>query len=311
MSQLRPFNKIAIIGHRGWVAGPIVRALAAASRDTPVRILHRSQSSTDDLPDNTETVPFSWENESSITAGLKGVDVLLSLIGHEGLHYQNKLIGPIKKAGVKLFAPSDLALPYTSEERATVEVPRSKEELEHEMKENGVPYVTILSGNFDSFALDSPYMGVDLPNNRIVHTGDSRNNATYLCSREYVAAAYVSLFLQTKPQELAGRTIGLNELRPTGADVENVMAERAGKPPRVAYETVEAMRIKARDQGDLAALVRKKMGDGTHGVGNDIWEVEGYKKKTIEDLLLHGALDKKQYAPTDDGALHHLDPYFT
>tara|TARA_R110002003_G_scaffold198_14_gene15513 strand:+ start:3655 stop:3924 length:270 start_codon:yes stop_codon:yes gene_type:complete len=88
------------------------------------------------------------------------------------------------------------------------------------------------------------------------------------------------------------------------------MARRAHADPRVAYETVEAMRNKTQTQGDLAALVRKKMGDGTHGVGDDIWEVEGYEKKTLEDLLLHGALDKEQYAPTDDGALHHLDPYF-
>jgi hypothetical protein len=57
---------------------------------------------------------------------------------------------------VKLFAPSDLALPYTSEERATVEVPRGKEELENLLQANSVPYITVLIGNFDSFALDSP-----------------------------------------------------------------------------------------------------------------------------------------------------------
>jgi nucleoside-diphosphate-sugar epimerase len=77
MSHVKPFNKIAIIGHRGWVAGPIVRALAAASPNAPIRILHRAQSSTQDLPTNTEPVPFSWEDESSITAGLKGIDILL------------------------------------------------------------------------------------------------------------------------------------------------------------------------------------------------------------------------------------------
>ena len=71
---------------------------------------------------------------------------------------QKKFIGPMKKAGVKLFAPSDLALPYTSDERATVAVPRMKEELEHELKGADFPLVTVCIGNFTSFALGSPYV---------------------------------------------------------------------------------------------------------------------------------------------------------
>jgi hypothetical protein len=62
----------------------------------------------------------------------------------------------MKDAKTKLFAPSDLALPYTAEERANVPVPRDKLELEHELGQAGVPFVTICIGNFTSFALDSP-----------------------------------------------------------------------------------------------------------------------------------------------------------
>lgn len=60
-------------------------------------------------------------------------------------------------AGVQLFAPSDLALPYTTEERATVQVPREKEELEQQLVTAGVPFVVVCIGNFTSFALDSPW----------------------------------------------------------------------------------------------------------------------------------------------------------
>jgi hypothetical protein len=62
----------------------------------------------------------------------------------------------MKDAQTKLFAPSDLALPYTAEERANVPVPRDKLELEQELDQAGIPFVTICIGNFTSFALDSP-----------------------------------------------------------------------------------------------------------------------------------------------------------
>ena len=79
-----------------------------------------------------------------------------SLIGHEAISQQSKLIQPMKEAGVKLFFPSDLALPYTDEERTNVEVPREKRKLEEQLKANSIPFVVICIGNFTSFALDSP-----------------------------------------------------------------------------------------------------------------------------------------------------------
>lgn len=79
-----------------------------------------------------------------------------SFIGHDGLAQQKKLVRHMREAQIKLFAPSDLALPYTTEERVDVQVPREKQELENDLKKAGIPFVTICIGNFTSFALDSP-----------------------------------------------------------------------------------------------------------------------------------------------------------
>ena len=79
-----------------------------------------------------------------------------SFIGHDGLSDQKKLITHMEDGKLKLFAPSDLALPYTVEERRDVQVPREKLELEHELHQAGIPFVTICIGNMTSFALDSP-----------------------------------------------------------------------------------------------------------------------------------------------------------
>ncbi|KAF7946972.1 uncharacterized protein EAE97_004221 [Botrytis byssoidea] len=302
-------NKTAIIGHRGWAAGPIVEALATASVQ-PIRILYRAGSPVGNMPKNVELAEYSWDQESSLETALRGVDILISLIGHDGLHMQQKLIQPMKAAAVKLFAPSDLALPYTAEESATVAVPREKKELKHALHDAGIPTVTVVIGNFTAFALQSPYIGIDVPQNRIVFTGNSKTQPVYLCSRKYVAAGYASIFVYNSPTSLSGRTIGLNELHPTGAEIAAAMEERAGRPPQTAEESIENMRLQALE-GNLAALVRKKMGEGTHDVGSDIWDVAGYPKTTIRELIVDGKLDEEQsYIQPSEDTLHLLDKYF-
>ena len=215
----------------------------------------------------------------------------------------------MKKASVKLFVPSDLALPYTVEERTTVQVPREKYELEQQLKQASIPFVLICIGNFTSFALDSPYMGIDLPNNRIVNTGRSETNPVWLCSRDYVAAGFAAIFSTSTPAQLAGRLIGLNELRPTTWEIEQAMYDHTGRKPEVAEESIENMTQQAA-QGRLDALVRKKMGDGTHHVGQDIWDVDGFPKRSLADFINGSPLDKPPYAPQSEGTLHFLDEYF-
>jgi hypothetical protein len=87
------------------------------------------------------------------------------------------------------------------------------------------------------------------------------------------------------------------------------MRQKSGEPPRVAYDTVENAISQAK-AGMLDALVRKKMGDGSHGVGDDIWEVDGYQKKTLEDLILGDGLEVPRYIEPSDDTLHFLDSFF-
>lgn len=117
------------------------------------------------------------------------------------------------------------------------------------------------------------------------------------------------MFFTHPISSLSGRLIGLNELHPTMGDIENVMRQKAGGSPRVAYDTVANATLQAK-AGRLDALVRKKMGDGSHGVGTDIWEVEGFQKKTLEDFVLGEALENPKYIEADEDTRHFLDGYF-
>jgi hypothetical protein len=129
-------------------------------------------------------------------------------------------------------------------------------------------------------------------------------------SLDYIAAGYVSMFFKHPISSLAGRLIGLNELSPTGGEIEDMMRQKSGQSPRVAYDTVENAISQAKD-GRLDALVRKKMGDGSHGVGDEIWEVEGYQKKTLEDFILRDGLEDPRYIEPSDDTRHFLDSFFS
>jgi hypothetical protein len=128
-------------------------------------------------------------------------------------------------------------------------------------------------------------------------------------SLDYIAAAYVSMFFKHSISSLAGRLIGLNELSPTGGEIEDMMRQKSGESPRVAYDTVENAISQAK-AGRLDALVRKKMGDGSHGVGDDLWEVEGYHKKILQDLILGDGLEDPRYIGPSDDTRHFLDSFF-
>ena len=118
------------------------------------------------------------------------------------------------------------------------------------------------------------------------------------------------MFFKHPVSSLAGRLIGLNELSPTGGEIEDMMRQKSGQSPRVAYDTADNAKSQAK-AGRLDALVRKKMGDGSHGVGDDIWEVEGYQKKTLEDLILGDGLEDPRYIEPSDDTLHFLDSFFS
>lgn len=152
-------------------------------------------------------------------------------------------------------------------------------------------------------------MGIDVAKNRMTHIGSSRQTHIWLCSLDYVATGFASVFSQATPSELAGRTIGLNEIRPTTLDIEQALARYAGQAPQVAEETVEEMTRQSEEEGRLDALVRKKMGDGTHGVGDDVWEF-GYPKKTLDELIRESVVDEDPYVPPKEDSVHFLDKYF-
>ncbi|KAI9637348.1 uncharacterized protein MKK02DRAFT_32221 [Dioszegia hungarica] len=300
-------NTIAILGPRGWVASAVISALAATP--SHIKAIYRQGSSPGDLPSSVEGIEVDWADESAFLAALQGVVIVLSLVGQAGLAEQLRLVPMLRRASISLFIPSDFAYVHTKEDDK-IPVIHNKEVLATALNEAGVPMLTVLAGNFAEFALNTPRIGVDMINNRIVHTGHTDTQRINLCTRAYVAAALAALLPSTPSDKLKGRTIGLNEFSPTGAEIASAMERRSGAPPRVARATDERS-LRLIDKGSpwaLAESVKLKWSRGEHSVGEDMYDVKGYSKVGLEELVVKGQLVKYRPLPFDFATV--LDEYF-
>lgn len=120
-----------------------------------------------------------------------------------------------------------------------------------------------------------------------------------------MAAAYASIFASTKVDELKNRVIGLSELQPTGNEVLEALSKKFNTPPATGLvpTTLVSQQIgQLLEEGNPLALpyyCRKIWGTGQQiaMVGSDIWEVAGYSKSTLTELIVDGKLGEYRGMP--------------
>jgi hypothetical protein len=117
-------------------------------------------------------------------------------------------------------------------------------------------------------------------------------------TREYVAAAYASIFASTPIDQIKNRAISLSEIRPTGAEIASAMERKHGIPPQIIRHSIEQVDSEFESclrEGNPLAMswyLRKIWGLGKHEelTGKDLWEVQGYHKASLEELVVGGGL---------------------
>ncbi|KAF5011561.1 hypothetical protein FDECE_2326 [Fusarium decemcellulare] len=297
------YNRIAIFGHRGWVSSAIVDALAASG--APITVLYRSTSDTPSLPSHVRKIEVDLEDETTVIAALKDIDILISLAGLQEMQKQLAFVKAIPHTNVKLFCPSALAAHYDEQGLRIPDI-RAKHEVELATEKASIPITTVLPGNFAELALSTlltPWvlrraLGVDIPGNRLIFTGDSDQHKLNLCTREYVAAAYASMFATTPISQLKNRSLRISELAPTGQEIASALHSKHGTAPKITKNSSDLVNAKVEDclqTGGLFALpwyCRKIWGDGRQAkmVGEDIWDVPDYSKADLTGLIVEGRL---------------------
>ncbi|KAI1125135.1 NAD(P)-binding protein [Nemania abortiva] len=308
------FNRIAIYGHRGWVGSPVLRALAATG--APIKVLHRAGSDISSLPKGVSTAEIDLDDAGTIIPALQDIDIVLSFAARDVLLKQHTFVKAIPSTNVKLFVPSDLSFRVDAQ-GLRIPALKAKHEVEEAAKAAGIPTAVVLVGAFTESALAFPILGIDVPGNKIIFTGDSANQQLFYCTRNYVAAGYASIFARTPPSQLEGRAIRLSELKATGNEIAAVLKEKHGADPQKFVHSIEKADaeiehcIKNNIPTALSWDCRKAWGTGyiEKGMGKDFWEVEGYKKATLRELLLEGKLEPYKDVPPQikqlfDAAFH-------
>lgn len=120
-------------------------------------------------------------------------------------------------------------------------------------------------------------------------------------TRKYVA----DIFANTPPSQLQDRAIGLSELKATGQEINEALRKKHGAEPQTfthSLEKVDAEIGKELERGSPLAAVwwyRRVWGAGQNvpNVGCDIWEVDGYPKVTLDELLVEGKIEPYREVP--------------
>ncbi|RAH56521.1 NmrA-like family protein [Aspergillus piperis CBS 112811] len=303
------FNRIAVYGHRGFVGSRVVPALIASG--APITVLHRPSSDTSNLPDHVRKIAVDVLDEDALVDALQDIDIVLSLVGDEGTDRQYGFVKAIPRTKVQLFSPSDFCLRYC-EQGMRMPCMKAKANVEKASKDAGIPTTVIHVGNFAEFTLSTTAVGVDLQNNILVYTGNSASERVTMCTKDYVAAAYVDIFTTRPIHTIQNRTITLSELAPTGMEIAAVMKEKNGRDPSIVTRILEEINQRIEDslskESNLAvpAYCRKMWGTGEmmKMLPDDLWEVEGYRKASLEDLVIGGKLDSYRALP--DHVLEYL-----
>ncbi|KAI0397528.1 NAD(P)-binding protein [Xylariaceae sp. FL0594] len=299
------FNRIAIYGHRGWVGSPVLRALAATG--APIKVIHRAGSDVSALPAGVQAAEVNMDDPESIVPALQDVDIVLSFAARDVVPKQHNIVKAIPRTGVKLFVPSDLAFRVEDDQGLRIPANKAKHEVLEAARAAGVPTAVVLVGCFTESSLAFPILGVDVPGNRIIFTGDSAKQQLSLCTRPYVAQVYASIFARTPPSQLSGRAIGISEFLATGQEIASLLRERhGGVAPQVFHHSlskVDEQIERDLESGKPTALswyCRKTWGLGNvvKNVGGDVWDVEGYRKVTLREILLEeGRLEPYKDVP--------------
>ncbi|GAQ43503.1 hypothetical protein AtubIFM56815_011052 [Aspergillus tubingensis] len=303
------FNRIAVYGHRGFVGSRVVPALIASG--APITVLHRPSSDTSNLPEHVRKIEVDVLDEDALVDALQDIDIVISLVGDEGTDRQYGFVKAIPRTNVQLFSPSDFCLRYC-EQGMRMPSMKAKAKVEKASKDAGIPTTVIHVGNFAEFTLSTTAVGVDLRNNIMVYTGNSASERVTMCTKDYVAAAYVDIFTTRPIHTIQNRTITLSELAPTGMEIAAIMKRKNGREPSIATRSLEEINQRIEDslskESNLAvpAYCRKMWGTGEmmKMLPDDLWEVEGYKKASLEDLVIGGKLESYRTLP--DHVLEYL-----
>jgi uncharacterized protein YbjT (DUF2867 family) len=186
--------------------------------------LSRKGSSSKDFPSGVSPREVDYADEASVVTALKGVQVVISAVSGAGVMIQPALANAAKKAGVKLFVPSEYGVSTTG---VTEGLLVGKAKVQQHLKDIDLPYALFFTGVF-SDTIFRAFIGFDIPNKTISITG-SGNTPVSMTARDDIGHYIAHVLTHVTPAKLEWTTFriegdkkSLNEVVATIEKVKGV-----------------------------------------------------------------------------------------
>ncbi|KAJ1305364.1 hypothetical protein OPQ81_000379 [Rhizoctonia solani] len=280
---------IAIAGATGYVGKPIVDELLKAGT-FEVRILTRKSGVDGEVVQGFKARGasihgVSYQDEEDLGEALKGADVVLSALNAGGIiGSQPNLLRASKKAGVKLFLPSEFGDPFEGEEKA--EIFRAKRQLLKLAKELEMPITVIMTGLFPDYCL-VPVMGWNLEAKTVDIWGTGDENISWTTMPD--VARYVAYVLGHVPLTgLQDKVLGIQGDLKTANEVVALWEEKHKEKLQVNYHPIQELHDRlAANPGDVLVAVMRETASGRSRVpeplSNDLFP--GWNPKPMAAVL--------------------------
>jgi len=229
---------VAVAGGTGGLGKFIVEALKENSGQIKIIILSRKQ--------QPGCVCVDYNKEETLVAALKDVDYVVSALGTLATGEEQKTImRAAKKAGVKMFFPSEFGADTSLPEIQSTSVLKPKIEAAKYAETIGLPTCRVMTGFFiDTFFL--PWFGIDLENSKGNIVGDG-NKPVSFTHRKDVGRLIAQLIIK-------------NEFQPV------VRTGPETKTPNEAFAIYEGIKhVKLNITRESIPEVKKKINDDSKG----------------------------------------------
>ncbi|KAH7906328.1 hypothetical protein BJ138DRAFT_1016439 [Hygrophoropsis aurantiaca] len=283
------FQSFAVVGAGSSVGIPIVHALL--ERNASIIVLTRLSSPPKGLPEAAKIVSLDYFDIGSVSRVLEAhkVDVLISALAFEGFSAQKPLADASKKAGVKLFVPSEFGMPT---EGGTDGILAYKSQTAAYLRSITLPSLRLYNGLFQEWI---PWVVALEETGAFIILGKGESPVSFTAIPD--VAGFLAYVLTTlPPSELSDVVLRIEGDRRTFTDISKLYSE-AGKasvqyvdkfPTDIAIPAVE-VREYLQKRFDMGAgstgwdLIAGKEADGLAGSANKLWE--GHRWKSVKETL--------------------------
>ncbi|KAG9120929.1 hypothetical protein FRC07_003336 [Ceratobasidium sp. 392] len=281
---------VSVAGAGGYVGKAFTDALLDV-KAFEVRILTRG-SSIDSAPlqsfkkRGASLHAISYEDEASIVKALEGVDTVIATVAGSALvSAQVPLIKAAKKAGVKLYFPSEYGSEFEDDNNPSPLIQGKKTVLKT-AKKVGLPVAAVSNGGFPEYCFVPP-LGYAFAEKKVTVWGDGNAKGSWTTARN--VGEWVANVLKTVPiEQLQDKHFRIQGDSLTTNEIVKLWEKKHNDKLQVDYRPVKELedRIKA-DKNDFLAVLLKEWSSGRGALSaplsNNLYP--GWKPVSVESVL--------------------------